>query len=384
MKYGVCLIGNYPADQQESMIRYANHLEEILKKNKIPYRRLDPEVNLGTKGSSLSIEKYLRYVDKYVFFKKTLKYLCLSLREEGIPWIIHIVDHSNANYVNGIKGIPVLVTTHDVGAIQGARGELADCQASFFGKLLQKRILLGLSKAAQRVAVSEYTKRSFISLVMEEDKASLEKNTRVILNPIRPEMSCVRESELPQKSEIFGERLVLRYLLNVSSNLRRKNRSVVLKVFSRWRQSKGDKLVFVGEPLSKELLEEASDLGIREEIIDLGKVSNATLVVLYREAFAFIFPSRFEGFGWPIIEAQHHGAPVLSARNSSIPEIAGEGAFLCDSEDVGGMVEELVRLDCASYRKQRQELGFQNVKRFSAELFETEYLKLYQEMVSLS
>ena len=79
-------------------------------------------------------------------------------------------------------------------------------------------------------------------------------------------------------------------------------------------------------------------------VVVLGSVSEATLLTLYRRAFVLVYPSRYEGFGFPLIEAMAAGLPVMASRAASIPEVAGDAALLVDPEDAGAWADGLVRL----------------------------------------
>ncbi|HEY5723640.1 MAG TPA: glycosyltransferase family 1 protein [Allosphingosinicella sp.] len=81
----------------------------------------------------------------------------------------------------------------------------------------------------------------------------------------------------------------------------------------------------------------------RTRVIFTGYVSNACVARLYREADAFIFPSLSEGFGLPVLEAFHFGAPLLASRATSLPEVAGDAALYFDPNDAGDMADAMVR-----------------------------------------
>ena len=107
-------------------------------------------------------------------------------------------------------------------------------------------------------------------------------------------------------------------------------------------------------------------LGIGEKVIFSGFVSDEEKVSLYRNSVALVFPSLYEGFGLPILEAQTLGVPVLAAASSSLPEIAGDAAEFVDPFDVVSIKEGMERI--AREGEGRKELiarGRENVKRFS-------------------
>src|SRR4051812_39837501 len=123
----VLLIGNYPADQQQSMQRFGGLMLSGLTSSGIAAQLISPPAMLGRMPLPV-IRKWLGYIDKYVLFPFTLRKHLASR-----PDIIHICDHSNAVYVRQCAGAPVVVTCHDLLAVRGGIGEETDCPASLTG-----------------------------------------------------------------------------------------------------------------------------------------------------------------------------------------------------------------------------------------------------------
>jgi len=141
--------------------------------------------------------------------------------------------------------------------------------------------------------------------------------------------------------------------------------------------------VFAGRPLETSQRELADQLGLHDHILETGEVSSELLVALYSSALAFLFPSRFEGFGWPIIEAQYCRCPVICSTSGPLPEVAGDGALMHDVEDEDGFAEDIVRL--FNDRKLRADLiekGSENVLRYQPETMISRYLVLYERVLN--
>ena len=106
--------------------------------------------------------------------------------------------------------------------------------------------------------------------------------------------------------------------------------------------------------------------GIADRIIEIGSAESELLEALYDGAHALLFPSRFEGFGWPIAEAQACGCPVLCRGAAPMSEVAGGVALLRDIADEDGFAKDLLRLRDPATREKYRERGLQNARRFSA------------------
>jgi glycosyltransferase involved in cell wall biosynthesis len=133
--------------------------------------------------------------------------------------------------------------------------------------------------------------------------------------------------------------------------------------------------------LSDPLYEQTQTLELEERIHFTGYVPDKDLIALLSGARFFAFPSLFEGFGLPVLEAQSVGVPVMTANNSSLPEIAGDAALLVDPTDVDAMADAMLRLSQDEALRQRLiEAGYENVKRFSWTKAAEETLAVLEEV----
>lgn len=129
------------------------------------------------------------------------------------------------------------------------------------------------------------------------------------------------------------------YVLFVGQSERRKGVEALLEAFMLVRRQL-PKLTLVLAGSRGDALQGAAPPGVRE----LGFVDDATLDALYAHAAIFAFPSRYEGFGLPVLEAMAHGAPVIAARSSAIPEIAGDAALLVELDDAEALADGMLRI----------------------------------------
>lgn len=120
--------------------------------------------------------------------------------------------------------------------------------------------------------------------------------------------------------------------------------------------------------LATELAEQVDKLELTSHVQFLKQVTNEDLVLLYNAASLFVFPSLQEGFGLPPLEAMACGTPVVTANNSSIPEVVGDAALLVEAEDIEGMADMMAHvLTRETVRTRLVEKGLKQAARFSRE-----------------
>ncbi len=123
-------------------------------------------------------------------------------------------------------------------------------------------------------------------------------------------------------------------------------------------------------------------LGLGDSVASLGEVPEEDLPALYRLATAFVFPSLWEGFGLPVLEAMACGTPVACANSSSLPEVAGDAALLFDPASPGEIAKALLRLlGEPELRAERRQRGLARAKDFSWEKTALETLSVYRKAI---
>jgi glycosyltransferase involved in cell wall biosynthesis len=374
IKAMVLLLGNYSPDQQQSMQRFSAMMLSGLTTHGVKAELLNPEPFFGRiRFLGNFVSKWLGYIDKYILFPVRLR-----KRLTTRPAVVHICDHSNAVYVQSCGSIPVLVTCHDLLAVRGALGEETDCPASITGRFLQRWILRGLQHADAIACASGATEADAKRLLVGgKDRPSL----RVVplgLNydykklPIEEARSRLREIDSLDADKSF--------VLHVGSDLRRKNRDGVMRIFAATKDQWSGQLIFAGAPLEPSLQALAVKLGIADRTRQVVNPTSSLLEALYNCATALLYPSRFEGFGWPIIEAQACGCPVICSNSGPMPEAAGEAGFFHTVDDEAGFAADVLRLTDPSARSEWSEKSLQNAGRFSAEKMIDCYTEIYRSL----
>ncbi len=375
----ILLVGNYAPDAQQSMLRFGALLREQLRARGIEAAWIAPEERLrrirrGAAG------KWLGYLDKYVLFPARLRrWVEAERRQARGPVAAHVIDHSNAVYVPPRPEIPWLVTCHDLLAVRGALGEDTDCPASPLGRRLQRAIVRGLGRAAAVVCDSTSTLHDVERLV-----AAPQAQVRrvVLLGLNHPYGRLDAATARARLAQVGGVPWHEPFVLHVGSNLARKNKAGVLRVFARVAAERPGNLVFCGAPLPEELRAQAAQGGLAGRVFAVPSPSNAQLEAAYGLALALLYPSRCEGFGWPVIEAQACGCPVICSDRTSLPEVGGAGALVHALEDEAGMADSLRRLEQAEFRAGVVARGTANLARFATDGMIDAYGAVYEEVLA--
>jgi glycosyltransferase involved in cell wall biosynthesis len=183
-----------------------------------------------------------------------------------------------------------------------------------------------------------------------------------------------------RKHGITGE-----FLLNVSMISPRKNLLTLLRSFksARAKRKTGLQLVIAGSKgwLYEEIFEEVSKLSLEKYVIFTGYIPDEELLHLYNSAALMVYPSIYEGFGLPVLEAMACGCPVIASNTSSLPEVCGDAALLVNPLDAEGLSESICKaLEDNAFRNRMAVRGFQRIKSFSWSKAANETLQLYKEL----
>ncbi|MGJ5206489.1 glycosyltransferase [Bradyrhizobium sp. HKCCYLR20261] len=337
----ILLIGNYAPDRQHSMLRYADWLAGALRAEGWQVDQIAPEPRLaGSAPGHRALRKWLGLIDKFVLFPLLLR------RRAGHDDLVHICDHSNAAYVFALPGRCVSLTCHDLIPIKVLGGEVPGQALAGTNAWLQRLIRFSLRHIRNLVFVSEATRSDFLRLI-----GPVKGVEDVIFNPVIGfgTMTPARARELTAAAGIPVDRP---FLLHIGSNLWYKNRHGALELFDRLQRTdvaalRDALMVSVGPALPESLL------AGRKGLIVISEADDALIEALYSQAEALLFPSLDEGFGWPIIEAQACGCPVVTSDREPMRSVAGPAALKIDPEQLD-QAAQLIAAHWDWLRTQRQ------------------------------
>lgn len=234
------------------------------------------------------------------------------------------------------SSIPQVLAVHDLAFIHYPK--LIPKLHLLFYKLHQKRFL---NKAKAIVTVSEYSKQDIINQYnINSSKIAVVYNaTRTIFKPFE-----YADKDFVKKHYAAGNE----FFLFIGGIHPRKNLLQLLKAFSifKKRQLSSMKLLVAGRLAwqFEDIIEKLKTYKYRDEVVLLDYLPEAELAKVTAAAYALIYPSYFEGFGVPIIEAMQCGVPVACSNTSSMPEVAGDAALLFNPNDANDIAQQMMLL----------------------------------------
>lgn len=238
--------------------------------------------------------------------------------------------------------------------------------------LLQKK--WAVKKAKGVVCISENTKKDLLFFMPNTD----ENKIRVIYNGVSNDFFNIPENfEIAEKDERFSDLENQKYLLYIGHRTSYKNFNFAVEAASKFKENL--KLVVVGEPFTDEEKVYVESL-LDYNYLQLNKLNNENLNHLYNKAYALLYPSSYEGFGIPIIEAMKTKCPVIAFKNSSIPEVAGEAALLYEKENVDSIIHGIQKLQDKDLRDRLKNKGIIQAEKFSWDNTFRQYIEFYKEL----
>jgi len=292
-------------------------------------------------------------IREQVFFPKLLR--------KNPVQLLH-VPHYNAPL--GVSG-PLIITLHDLIHLKFPPSRLAYFYA--------RGMIEAVCKKAKVILVdSQNTKQDLLQIL-----GSLEKKIQVVYPAVSEEFLNPPSSPINGPSPSLPKEPYLLYVGNVRPT---KNIKILIESFLLAKKELKDlSLRIVGKDSMPEYTRAFKD---RSDIRWLGEIPTAKLFQVYREARIFIFPSLYEGFGLPPLEAMASGVPVISSNAASLPEVVGDSALLFDPRNPQELADLIIHLwrDDAKI-KELIFKGKERVKQFSWKRCADEIAQVYQECI---
>jgi glycosyltransferase involved in cell wall biosynthesis len=255
-----------------------------------------------------------------------------ALGAVGEPDVVHA---NNYSCPRGIRQ-PIVYTVYDLSALDTPEFHTEQNRLVCFDGLFDASL-----QAAHFVAISQYSRSRLLHWFPHIDAD----RTTVVPLAARPSLTRVGDDAVSRmlahlSLEPDG------FWLSVGTIEPRKNYTALLEAYAelRHRQGRAALPLCIAGPsgwIESSLAERIGQLGLADSVTCLGFVEDAQLAALYRGCFGFVYPSRYEGFGLPVVEAMACGAAVIATRCTSLPEVVGTAGLLVDPESTQGYVDAM-------------------------------------------
>jgi glycosyltransferase involved in cell wall biosynthesis len=295
--------------------------------------------------------------------KKNLIHIYHGLSNE-LP--VEIGKHPNIKWV---------VTIHDIAFLY------YKMDYSFFDRFIHfQKIKYSCQKADVVIAVSEYTKTD----ICKKFNLPPEK-VAVIYQTVNDTFKKIyTKADFHQVEKLY--QLPNRYFLSVGSITARKNLLSALKAWKGLPTEYQWPFLIIGKPNRKYFKKIKEELELFKEIysdkIIFKNVTNDHLPIIYQNAEIFIYPSYFEGFGIPVLEALYSGTPVITSKTTSLAEVGGPGAYLVDPANFEEIKEGILFfMQNGEQKKSAVNKGLEHIKNFDAQLVTDKLVRIYQSLL---
>jgi glycosyltransferase involved in cell wall biosynthesis len=366
----VAVLHNYRDEQQPSMRLYADRLADALLRRHVRVARLRPPevVPDAWRAASAAWVKIDGYVGRFAVYPRLVRHLVADVN--------HIVDHGQGYLVASLDAHRTVVTCHDLILLVLAAGRIGASNVPPVALQLFRISLEIMKRAAMVVADSTQTKRDLVRFVG--------------IDPARITVIYPGLNQSFARDPARGE--ALRHRLGVGAGplalqIGRafyKNIPGALRVLRRVRQEGIDlRLVRVGRALSGADRALADKLNVTSSVVELGTVTDDDIPALYNAVDLLLFPSLYEGFGWPPLEAMASGTPVVCSRAGSLDEVVSDAALTADPEDVEALAWHVAAvLTDAKLRGTLVERGLERASQFSWDRAAAEMIAVYRDVIA--
>ncbi|BAE74395.1 Glycogen synthase [Sodalis glossinidius str. 'morsitans'] len=270
-------------------------------------------------------------------------------------------------------GLPRAITTfHDISVFT-----TPEFHPSGRVRYLAQEMEASLTRASRIITVSEFSKRELVRY-FNYPAAKIDVTCLACSEVFYPRAAASAVAPLMQRLELSAEG----YSLFTGTIEPRKNLTVLLDAYEQLPQALRQRypLVLSGyKGWGSGAEHQRFERGSREGWVKyLGYVAQEELPILFAAARLFVFPSLYEGFGLPVLEAMASGVPVVCSNAASLPEVAGDAAFICEPQDVDALSAGIARgLQDEAWRTQARVAGLANAQKFSWQRCAQDTIKAY-------
>ena len=276
------------------------------------------------------LEKWLGYLDQFFVFPIAVK---LRLLNCGKNTLFVFSDNALGPWVPLVYKRYHVVHCHDFLAQQSALGLLQENKTGTTGKYYQKFILWGYRKAINFIPISKKTQTDLHFLLNKTPGIS-----KVVYNGLNQNFEPAEDIEKVREllSNTHEIDLSKGYILHVGGNAFYKNKLGVMEIYDQWAKDFEINLplILAGEPPTEQMIAFRDESVAAKSIHFINDIDDLQLQQFYQGATVMLFPSLYEGFGWPIVEAMASGSLVITTNEDPMKEVAGEAGFYIPKKPV--------------------------------------------------
>ncbi len=365
----VLLLHNFQESQNLSMKLYADRLGAALQ-DQCELVDVVPSSIPGVSRLPRPLSKPVEYAMRYGVYPASL----LRRRAD----VFHIVDHAYAHLSMCLPQQRTVVTCHDIMLLKLAAGEFG---AEEFPRIATRMLRVSvefLRNVAAVVAVSNATAddvSSYLKIPRERIKV-IHHGVEGFAPPSNGGARVQARSQLGLTDSPV--------MLHVGNNWFYKNLEGLMRAVAMVRRQprmKAAVLLRVGKPLSREQHELARALGIGDAIREVGALSPSDLQKAYWAADVLVFPSLWEGFGWPPLEAMARGTPVVCSHAGALAEITGDAVEVVQADSPESIAASIGRVfQDAGLRQSLRNRGLQRVRQFTWNRASAQMMQVYRQV----
>ena len=238
---------------------------------------------------------------------------------------------------------------------------------------MKKELAYTLKKAYRVIAISNFTKSEILKYYPQINAEKID--------VIGQSLDTRKNKEIVSNIDLKQLEIDKPYILSVSVIRPHKNMTILIEMFNKIKEKYGipHLLVIAGgiQLKTNDFIEAINTSPYKKDIKYLGYVNNDVLPVLYKNTSCFVFPSLYEGFGIPLLEAMEYHIPILSSNCASLPEVGGDGCLYFKPEEILHTVEQLYQIlidkniGLKFFGKQKKQLEIFNWNNIAEEILKT-------------
>lgn len=302
----------------QSMPRFTRMLEKAYVERGYKVQVWSPQSRVYGMVQYGKLSKWAGYIDQYILFPLWVK---KQVKLQSPNTLYVFCDQALGPWVPLVKNNPHVIHVHDLLALRSALGEVPENPTSWTGQLYQRYIRHGFRQARHFISISKKTRDDLHNFGQVSPVTS-----EVVYNGMN--YPFVQMPPVQARKQMMKAGLKLQHegmLLHVSGHQWYKNVPGIVRIYAHYAQSNQNPLPLwlIGPNIDNKLQEALDEVPAHGEVLFLHGLDTLTLQAVYSLSRVFLFPSHAEGFGWPIIEAQACGCPVITTGEEPMSEVGG-------------------------------------------------------------